>query len=279
MPEWLADCIIFATGGKDTHWEAKTNLVVRDVDDALNGAVKAVANKAVATGKELVKDAITISAEEVYDYIESHQLSPETVAFINKEIVPHLKNISVNTQPDTMTWANLVTAWFLEKGPRTMKFTEKAKTTRELMKHQGVNEARKLAMRKYEDLKGTDSTEECLVPHQFTFGTDVAWKTLRTRDTLAVALGSYGVTVRVQYCPEGERGDDGKYYYCKLSFTVNNTNGWASATRYRKGNNPGEHLGILADRRRGGPGIQLGGNLDETWTWEEFVDEFRPCGQ
>lgn len=48
-----------------------------------------------------------------------------------------------------------------------------------------------------------------------------------------------------------------------LIFEVNNTSGWESATRLRKG-----HKGIIPNKKRG-EGIHLGGNVSQTWRWTE----------
>ena len=53
---------------------------------------------------------------------------------------------------------------------------------------------------------------------------------------------------------------EGKYI---LNFEVNNTSGWESAARLRKG-----HKGIIPNKKRG-EGIHLGGNVSQTWRWTE----------
>jgi hypothetical protein len=76
-------------------------------------------------------------------------------------------------------------------------------------------------------------------------------------------LGSYNVSITVE--PKG----DGMYI---LHYEAKNSSTWASATRLRNDMN-GDHMhdSIIPDETPRGEGVELGGKLEEVFTWSEEV--------
>jgi RHS repeat-associated protein len=213
-------------------------------------------------------DAITGAAEWVFNQIEKYQghLTPGRIAAINKVIGP-MKALAAkyaNQNPETMTWFDLGIYWLFELGAgNSIKFGQNAVTTKDLMKHEGVNAARKKAKEHCETMPPNTGW---IVEHTYVFGVKQAFKTIKIKDWTAAFLGSYHTEVYI----ERQGPNQENKCPCIYEFTVSNTSGWESATRYRKGIKPGApHRGILQDRERDGPGIALGGNLKEEWKWKE----------
>jgi RHS repeat-associated protein len=208
--------------------------------------------------KQLITGSVTESADAVYNFVQNHGLSASDMTAINA-LLPYVKrsaNSFVDTNTKTMGWRDLTFAWLFELGASpNFKFVDGDKTTEDVKKLKGVDDARKQA--RSDCMAGKHSTDK-----PFTYGVDQFWASMSGVDTATIFLGSYSVTVK--------SSNDCKQF----DFIVYNASTWESATRFRKGATPGsQHRAIIANRSRNGPGIQLGGNMDETWTWTE------KCGQ
>jgi len=203
--------------------------------------------------KALITDSITESAEAIFNFLQNHPAKAWEISALNR-LLPPLKRRAAHffdTNTKTMGWRDIIFDWFFELGNTPFEFVDQDKTTEELKKHEGVNDARALAIKACAEGKHT-------AEKPWTYGVDQFYHSLSSADSIAIALGSYSVAVKSSSdCSE-------------LEFSVQNDSTWESATRFRKAATPGGlHQAILPNRLRGGPGIQLGGNMHEHWTWKE----------
>jgi RHS repeat-associated protein len=206
--------------------------------------------------KGLITDSVTDSAEAIFNFLQNHPPKASEVSLLNK-LLPPLKKRAASVfdiKTKTMSWRDIIFDWFFELGTTPFEFVDGDKTTEQLKNHEGVNEARALAKKDCE--QGKHTTEKT-----WTYGVDQFYHSISHADSIAIALGSYSITVKSSAdCKEYE-------------FSVQNDSTWESATRFRKAPTPGgQHQAILSDRVRNGPGIQLGGNMHEHWTWKEICN-------
>jgi RHS repeat-associated protein len=224
------------------------------------------------SAKDLIKNAITRTAEWIYQFLQKHPLSPANVARANT-VIARAKPAAAsyyNTNPATMGWWDLTMAWFWELngnagGGSTFSFGPTDATTADVKTHTGVNDARKLASQQFAKLVAGnwDKSIAHSIDHDYSFGVDQAFTTLKDRDKVAAFLGSYHIHVDIACAKDNPKAGT-------FSFIVSNTTGWESGTRFRKaGAGGGQHLGVIKDRLRGGPGIQVGGTIKEIWKWQE----------
>jgi hypothetical protein len=207
--------------------------------------------------KGLITDSVTGSADAIFNFIQNHPAKAWEVSLLNR-LLPPLKGRAASlfdSNTKTMGWRDVIFDWFFELGNTPFEFVDKDKTTEELKKHEGVNQAR--AQAKKDCAAGKHTTEKTWV-----YGVDQFYHSISSADSIAIALGSYSVTVK-------SSSDCGEF-----DFSVLNDSTWESATRFRKATTPGgQHQAILSNRVRGGPGIQLGGNMREHWTWKEICNK------
>jgi hypothetical protein len=203
--------------------------------------------------KQAVTDSIAGSAEAIYNFLQAHPLTPSEIALINSALPPVKAAAAkvVDTNPATMNWLDLTLAWLFELGPAVYTFGPGDYTTESIRGHQGVNQARELAHAECE--KGNH-----VITHQWTFGVDQFWNSIATVDVAGEFLGTYAIRVTSDTCCDS------------FHFHAWNSTSWESGTRFRRGEVPGgTHRGILPSRKRGAPGIQLGGTIEEHWEWDE----------
>lgn len=210
--------------------------------------------------KELIKEAIkeiaTGSAEKAYElYSELEDLVenfPWLLEHINDALRKVKDEISVNLNPRTMTWIDLFLIWFLEKGKpekgnKTITFTSEAYTTKQIREIRKVREFEQECINERLNIwnrpKGTDRKFR---EEQF-YG-----DFRREKNYSTYFLGSFSIDVNYNDYIWG----------VNIEFTIKNTSGWESATRFRSGNE-----GIITDKARG-KGIHLGGNLHQVWKWD-----------
>ena len=89
------------------------------------------------------------------------------------------------------------------------------------------------------------------------------YQSIKDADVVGIFLGTYITTVTII------KTDENTF---KLQFVVHNTSSWESVIRFRReqalANGKKTHPGIIPNSKRG-KGYQVGGNLNQTWTWEE----------
>jgi YD repeat-containing protein len=235
-----------------------------DADGRVELAVASIGSlldtgKIIKKLKDAIKEIITGTAEvshevfmEIADFAQAH---PSIVRALNAVIdvaKPQLAK-TVNQNTETLRWHDLVLIWLLELNGQKMTFDDKARTTKELMQQEGVQQAREKA-RKWQPGQSPINHVWKYEPNQF-------WTGLAEGNLCTSFLGSYAVKVVVSCDENGKR---------KAKFIVKNQTSWESGTRLRKRAKPGEHnQGIIPNRMRGGPGIHLGGNMEQEWSWEE----------
>jgi LysM repeat protein len=170
-------------------------------------------------------------------------------------------SIATTSNTDKQTWGDLFNIWFYElnKGVinNSISYGANANTTQSLKNQEGINQARQLA----EARARVGNTNP--VSWTWTFGVNAAKDAVKTNNIVTAFLGSYTISVTTNINSQTKA--------ITLTYTVMNTSGWASATRFRKDNDgDGAHDGIIQDKARGA-GIKLGGNLRETWGWTENI--------
>ena len=141
-----------------------------------------------------------------------------------------------------------------------------AVTTTTLKVQEGVNQARDKALIKIQN----NDLQQNVVNHTWVFGQNEAYDSVSNQIIETAFLGSYNTKVEIiEISPSNHQ----------LKFTIENTSGWASATRFRIDNdNDGQHDGIFPDTIRNdadnnpnndNDNINLGGNFKQVWTWTE----------
>jgi hypothetical protein len=180
--------------------------------------------------------------------------APQLIGYVNHLVLTARQAVEAKTNmdPNTMGWLDLTKIWLFELGDliitdHTIHFGPDAETTRDLQVQEGVSTAREMALGRIESGDNTN------VNYSWVYGT----KELYESNPATLFLGSYNTNVSI------ERAGDSSY---TLTFTVENTSGWGSATRLRANRNY-----IIPDKERG-DGIKLGGNLKQKWTWTETIN-------
>ena len=244
------------------------------LETRLEGLKKTLARE----GKLAVAAGMTETAEwfhrrylDLAQYAEDH---PGLIEEMNK-LVAEAKPLAsrrVNMDRRTMTWEDLVLIWLFELGKdETLVFGPEDATTKEVKNLTGANsvsEVRKIALDKLQRL--ADGEKDALKQIQYTYGQKEFYEGLADLNKATSFLGSYSTTVDMEVRREGEKRIG------VLRFTVRNETSWESGTRLRRAAvNPtterpeGPHQGIIPKRKRGSPGINLGGTISETWQWSE----------
>jgi RHS repeat-associated protein len=226
---------------------------------------------AKGASKQAITDAVTSAAEKIFNFMQAHdkELSdPQFIDTVNAiaQQAKTLAKMAIDTNPSTMGWLDLTFAWYFELGgvldegakdptERIPQFTfdGKAKIIQDIKALDGVKQIIADARAAYKNLNGRHpATIE--IDRDITFRVPQFWDSLAKVDKAFLFLGSY-------HCKASYGSGD-------LMITVTNTTGWQSGTRFRRGNK-----GILEDRKRGSPGIQLGGNIKQTFRFEVPWDQ------
>ena len=206
--------------------------------------------------KKFISKSITSSAEYAHNLyckaasiIQNH---PLLISMVNDALYQISNGVEMVTDmnPHTMGWIDLANIWLFELGNKQKyMFSGNDNTTKQLMQQEGVNQARELA---HKNIKNNNYEE---VNHPWNYRETQFYEGIRDGNEVTSFLGSYTTSVKIS---PGTK--EGEYI---LIFEVNNTSGWESATRLRKG-----HKGIIPNKKRG-EGIHLGGNVSQTWRWTE----------
>jgi RHS repeat-associated protein len=167
-------------------------------------------------------------------------------------------SLGTDLNPKTMGWGDLFCIWIAELGnTNTIYFGPDDKTTQDLKKQEGVLNYRKIALDKAfkGDFSGVNNKS-------WIYGQKEFYQSINEKNEVTIFLGSYNTSISVVQNKDGS---------ITLNYTVTNTSGWESATRFRKDNdNNGQHDAIIPDKKRGGK-VPLGGNLNEVWQWSETI--------
>ena len=162
---------------------------------------------------------------------------------------------AVDTNPKTAGWGDLFLAWLVEAGPRDWHFGPDDKTTQDLKKEVGIQNAREAVKKKL----AAGAAVPFVYNTGWMYGVNQFWNSLKTANTADEFLGSYDIKVEVQT-------------HDRIELTVTNKTGWESGTRFRKAApSGGGHQAMVPARDRDAQGIHLGGNMTETWTWRESI--------
>jgi len=200
-----------------------------------------------------VKFTAEIAAQWVYPLAEIYvKVNPELIERANSLISDAKQNVetTTNMDPNTMGWLDLTKIWLFESGeyPHDMiHFGSDAVTTKRLQGQEGVSKAREKALG---NIKSGNNEN---ISHYWRFDT----KQLYKPNPATFFLGSYNTTVSI------EKANDSLY---TLTFTVDNTSGWESATRLRQ-----RGQSIIPNKNRG-KGIKLGGDVSQKWIWTETIN-------
>lgn len=210
--------------------------------------------------KEALATGITTTAElahDIYNKIsEVLEEYPELLDTFNVGVnaLREIAELATDTNSQTATWADLFNMWLSELGVNPMNFDVDDITTEDLKNQEGVNEARNKAL----DLISQGQFD--ILPHTWQYGQDEFYDGMANGNIATAFLGSYIVSITAIQNANGT---------ATLTFTINNTSGWESATRLRIDNdNNDQHDEIIPNKPRG-VGILLGGNFSQTWTWSE----------
>jgi hypothetical protein len=235
-------------------------------------------------GKTFIKELIVREAETIHqffykDIVQLGYEYEEMVPLINKVIEDDLKpkaydklaskNIGIDdesknedvTNKPNLDWMDLVRIWYYELGDEELGgstdkllFDEKAKTTKAIQSHATVQQL--VAYARARVAKGDYSAHKPFVHY------DVSgfYKAIASKDATFNLLGSFSVAI------EPDKSNR------VIKFTIINTSGKESATRFRRDNSKGRgnKVGMFEDTERGEEGVpHLGGNLSCEWSWEE----------
>ena len=179
-----------------------------------------------------------------------------------------IANEVFDTNPQTLNWEDLFGIWLFElgnysiiSGVETIEFDNGDITTTSLKQQEGVNEARQEALSKIANGDLTDPT----VSHGWVYGQGEFYDGMQNGNIATSFLGSYTTDIDIVQYINGTYG---------LTFTVTNPSTWESATRLRIDNDGnGSHDGIFDNTNRNDPTtINLGGNINQTWTWTEIIN-------
>ncbi|MBL4606132.1 MAG: hypothetical protein JKY02_10865 [Flavobacteriaceae bacterium] len=161
---------------------------------------------------------------------------------------------SDDTNSLTAEWTDLFNMWLFELGPSPINFQNNDATTISLQTQEGVIEARGAA-------RLLVSQGNFNIPtHSWQYGQQEFYDGIVGGNIATAFLGSYTTSITA-----GQNANGTVTY----TFTVENTSGWASASRLRIDNDgDGTHDAIISNKNRG-VGILLGGNFEQEWTWSE----------
>lgn len=167
-----------------------------------------------------------------------------------------------DANPKSMTWTDLGKVWLYEYGNEDIiKFDSDTALTKEVMALDGVQSYREEVINNLRDGRIEDVIQESVEYGVDQFGHSLVDALMGKSGDLF--LGSYTVSITVE--PKG----NGVYL---LNYEVKNPSTWASATRFRLDNDDnGSHDAIIPDETPRGEGVELGGKLNEIFTWSEEI--------
>jgi hypothetical protein len=239
-----------------------TKNYIINLPSILSSTAKDFAKTYIPQGSEWLYQNITLPIET---FAQNHPILANVDAYrINTFLVFEKLRMSyfTDTNPETMTWTDLGEVWLYEYGNKDkIVFGPNAETTKEVMSLNGVQELRQ------EILDGIQNgNPEYSKSKAVEYGVDQYGNSLLKAyqgQSAELFLGSYTVSVNVE-----SKGND---VYI-LRYEVTNPSTWASATRFREDNNKdGSHDSIIPDESPRGEGIELGGKLEEVFTWSEEI--------
>lgn len=243
--------------------------------DAAQSDVEAIVDRnrenPLAIAKLLIARSITVSAEVAHGYFltlaELAVQYPEIESYANTALAAVQARVTSTTDmdPATMGWTDLGRIWLFELEDRydniPLEFPAESRLTQEVRALEGVNAGREKAL--------AQLRTQNLQPIQgfWSYGQKQFYEGMLTANTATSFLGSYNYVIQIE--PAARSGE----YW--LSFTVNNTTGWASGSRLRQAEVPGAsgsaglHRAVIPDKKRG-IGLRLGGNFSQVWRWKEL---------
>lgn len=240
--------------------------------------------KALSTqAKTFIKELIVKEAETIHQFFykdilelgyEYEHMVPTINKIIEEDLKPQayqkLKESGVEMDDTSnnddinkvnLDWMDLVRIWYYELGredlgsrSNKLTFGPEAATTQAIRDHATVKDL--VAYAKARVANGDFSTHRPFVHY------DVSgfYKAIASKDTTFNLLGSFTVVI------EPNQADR------TIKFTIKNTSGKESATRFRRDNSRGRanKVGMFEDTERGEEGVpHLGGNLACEWSWTE----------
>ncbi|MBV7269338.1 hypothetical protein [Winogradskyella luteola] len=220
--------------------------------------------------RQAVANGITSTAELTHKiYKKLSEIAndyPASISYIN-DVVDEFKEIAddaFDTDPQTMDWFDLFGIWLFELGDYdqdTINFDGDDTTTESLKQQEGVNQARQLALNKINN----NDLDDPSVSNPWTYGQGEFYDGMQNGNMATSFMGSYITNVTIT------QNNDGSY---TLTFEVTNTSSWDSATRLRIDNDgDGIHDGVFDNTTRNNQNtINLGGNINQIWTWTETVN-------
>jgi hypothetical protein len=216
-----------------------------------------------------IANGITTSAEvahEIYTRLAAvTDNNPQLIAYANRLLAPFKAGVDAITDkdPTTMSWFDLTNIWLFELGNSgNLGFNQGDITTNNLLQQEGVQKARQLALQLAADKKKAGNKEDGSVEKRWDYNQAAFYQGVTEANVTTSFLGSYLTQVNVKINGDGT---------ATFTYTVRNRTGWASGSRLRKDNDgDGQHDAIIPDKSRGS-GIELGGTIDEVWTWRETV--------
>ncbi|MRG44183.1 hypothetical protein GFS24_03610 [Chitinophaga sp. SYP-B3965] len=223
------------------------------------GAIKENAKNGIA-------QAVTTSAEyahELYNDLSAFaNKHPSSIDAVNVILSAISGRVDKMVEHDTrkMSWLDLTLIWTFELGKeKTIVFDQGGVLIEDLKKQEGVQQARDIANERL-----ANCLEDMRVRKTWAYGQNAFYAGIKENNVATSFLGSYVTYVEMVY--------DAKNGTATYTFTIENTTGWESGTRLRKAA-PGKtvHQGIIPDRVRGAPGVRLGGNLKQVFTWKETI--------
>lgn len=208
---------------------------------------------ALATGITTTAELVHAIYNEISDITTTYPMLEDSMN-IGVKGLKEVVSLVTDTNPQTADWVDLFNMWLFEIGPNSINFQINDATTMSLKVQEGVNQARTLAMERV--AQGNFNSFN----HSWQYGQQEFYDGLVGGNIATAFLGSYTTTVTTIQNANGT---------VTYTFSVNNTSGWASATRLRIDNDgDGVHDPIILNKTRG-EGILLGGNFNQTWTWSE----------
>jgi len=227
---------------------------------------KELLREAIAEGITSTAELMHLAYKKLSQIVEQY---PSSIGYINT-VIDELRDIaeeSFDTNPQTLTWEDLFGIWLFElgiynevSGTDTIEFDGDDVTTQLLTQEEGVGQARQIAL---DNISNNDIDET--VTHTWVYGQDEFYDGISSGNLVTAFLGSYITTIVITENADGSH---------TLDYTITNTSGWDSATRFRIDNDgDGNHDGIFQNTERDDSStINLGGNINQIWNWQEIIN-------
>jgi hypothetical protein len=224
---------------------------IYDEDDLKNKIKQAIANGITSTAEFTHKifKKLSYLAEEY----------PSSKSYLNSilETINDAAASVTNTNPQTCSFADLFNMWLFELGSNPITINgSNATSTNQLKNQEGVNQARNIALSKFQngDFSSTN--------HSWTYyGQGEFYDGISNGNFVTAFLGSYSIKITISSTSNGYQ----------LNFQITNTSSWDSATRFRIDNNgDGVDDGVFPNTdRNNNNDLSSGGNFTQIWNWSE----------